>query len=90
MTGRKNGCTEAEFLAIDDAPEQHRKLVQYYKKAGFKFIKYVGDDFADVPDRLVWGGCGTLMREEIGTLLDSWTTLMEQADESRKTKQQQQ
>eukprot|EP00543_Licmophora_paradoxa_P000033 CAMPEP_0202449254 /NCGR_PEP_ID=MMETSP1360-20130828/8000_1 /ASSEMBLY_ACC=CAM_ASM_000848 /TAXON_ID=515479 /ORGANISM="Licmophora paradoxa, Strain CCMP2313" /LENGTH=125 /DNA_ID=CAMNT_0049067119 /DNA_START=401 /DNA_END=775 /DNA_ORIENTATION=+ len=67
-----NSPISAEFLAIDDAPEQHRKLVQYYKRAGFQIIKYVGDGFQDIPDRMVWGGCGTLMREDIDTLLQRW------------------
>lgn len=36
-------------------------------------IKYVGEDIRDIPDRLVWGGCGTLMREDVDTLLSKWT-----------------
>lgn len=75
--GKKNGYTIAEFLAIDDEEKQHRKLVQYYRRSGFKIIKYVGDGPGDIPDRLVWGGRGTLMREEIDTLLKSWTRVFE-------------
>lgn len=79
LHGKENGCTVGEFLAIDDEEKQHRKLVQYYARSGFKIIKYVGDDFRDIPDRLVWGGCGTLMREEVDTLLQNWTVLLERA-----------
>lgn len=79
MHGRDNRYNVAEFLAIDDAEKQHRKLVQYYKRYGFKIIKYVGDDVGDIPARLVWGGCGTLMREDVDMLLKKWTTFLEKA-----------
>ena len=69
----------AEFLAIDDEKYQHERLVKYYATSGFKVIKYVGDDWKDVPDRLIWGGCGTLLRQNIGTLLKKWTILMERS-----------
>jgi hypothetical protein len=77
LHGKSNGYTVGEFLAIDDEDKQHRKLVQYYKRSGFKIIKYVGDEAGDIPDRLVWGGRGTLMRENIDTLLKSWTRVFE-------------
>jgi hypothetical protein len=73
LHGREKGCRTGEFLAIDDEYNQHRKLVQYYKRSGFKIIKYVGDEFSHIPDRLVWGGRGTLMREDIIILLEKWT-----------------
>ena len=65
----------AEFLAIDDEEFQHKRLVRYYKYAGFQFVKYVGDDFQDIPDRMVWGGCGTLMKQDISVLMAKWTSL---------------
>ena len=73
LHGRENGCIDAEFLAIDDEEYQHKRLVRYYKNSGFKVIKYVGEDVGDIPDRLVWGGCGTLMREKVDALLEKWT-----------------
>ena len=76
LHGQEKGCKEAEFLAIDDEDRQHKRLVRYYKTAGFDFIKYVGDDFKDIPDRMVWGGCGTLLRKDISYLLSYWTQLM--------------
>ena len=76
LHGKSKGCTRAEFLAIDDAPKQHRRLVKYYKRVGFQVVKYVGDDWKDVPDRLVWGGCGTLMTEDIDVLLTKWSKLI--------------
>lgn len=75
-----------EFLAIDDETYQHQRLVKYYTTAGFKIIKYVGDDFGDVPDRLIWGGCGTLLRQNCIELLQKWTKLMERSISKRKRK----
>ena len=51
LYGLENNCGIAEFLAIDDEEYQHKRLVRLYKLAGFKFVKYVGDDFGDIPDR---------------------------------------
>jgi hypothetical protein len=79
LHGKENGYGVGEFLAIDDEENQHRKLVQYYKRSGFKIIKYVGEGLGDIPDRLVWGGCGTLMREDIDTLLERWTRVFEKS-----------
>ena len=79
LYGRDNGYTVGEFLAIDDEEEQHRKLVQFYKRSGFEIIKYVGDDFQDIPDRMIWGGCGTLMRQDIDVLLQRWTQLLQKS-----------
>lgn len=76
LYGKEQGCSVAEFLAIDDEAFQHKRLVRYYQSAGFQIVKYVGDDFRDIPDRMVWGGCGTLMREELDILLSKWTRLM--------------
>ncbi len=69
--------TIAEFLAIDDEDFQHKRLVRYYRYAGFKIVKYVGDDPKDIPDRLIWGGCGTLMKQDIPELMSKWTSLFE-------------
>lgn len=76
LHGMENGCSVAEFLAIDDSDYQHKRLVRYYKNVGFDVIKYVGDDWRDVPDRLVWGGCGTLFRKDIDVLMEKWTRLL--------------
>jgi hypothetical protein len=76
VSGRDHGKKVAEFLAIDDEARQHRKLVRYYERSGFQVIKYVGDGFMDIPDRMIWGGCGTLMRQDIDTLLERWTTML--------------
>jgi hypothetical protein len=72
----------AEFLAIDDEDFQHRRLVRYYKRGGFEIIKYVGEAWNDIPDRLVWGGCGTLMAKEVEALLILWTRILQRAEQS--------
>jgi hypothetical protein len=82
LHGKEQGsCEKAEFLAIDDEDFQHKRLVRYYKQSGFDVVKYVGEGFQDVPDRLIWGGCGTLLRKDIDTLLNFWTGLMEKSKE---------
>lgn len=76
LHGKENGCQSCEFLAIDDAEFQHKRLVRYYKTAGFDEVRYVGEELKDIPDRLVWGGCGTLMTEKIDKILKKWTRIV--------------
>mmetsp|Transcript_18610 Transcript_18610/g.27423 ORF Transcript_18610/g.27423 Transcript_18610/m.27423 type:complete len:239 (+) Transcript_18610:34-750(+) len=73
LHAKQQGCKDAEFLAIDDEAFQHKRLVRYFTRNGFTVYRYVGDDFKDVPDRLVWGGCGTLMGGTITHLISLWT-----------------
>jgi len=86
LHGVENGCIEAEFLAIDDEEFQHKRLVRFYKNSGFKIVKYVGEDIQDIPDRMVWGGCGTLMRANLADLLPLWSQLFIKATEREKSK----
>ena len=79
ILGKENGCTVAEFLAIDDEDFQHKRLVRFYSLSGFQIIKYIGDDFQDIPARMVWGGCGTLMRANIDDLLLLWTQILQKS-----------
>jgi len=76
LHGKEKNCNIAEFLAIDDEAFQHKRLVRFFKRAGFNKIRYVGDDMSNIPDRLVWGGCGTLMNQTIENLLIIWTKIM--------------
>ena len=76
LHGKENGCKMCEFLAIDDAEFQHKRLIRYYRTAGFREVRYVGEELKDIPDRLVWGGCGTLMTEEIDKVLMKWTRII--------------
>jgi hypothetical protein len=74
-------CPRAEFLAIDDSELQHKRLVKFYSNAGFERVKYVGDGLFDIPDRLVWGGCGTLLRQDCKVLLDRWSKIFDRSKE---------
>jgi len=76
LHGQTSGCTKAEFLAIDDEPFQHKRLVRFFRRAGFRVIRYVGEDLKNVPDRMVWGGCGTLMNRDIEGLLGEWACIL--------------
>jgi len=76
LHGLESKCKNAEFLAIDDDDYLHKRLVRYYRSASFKVIKYVGDGIGDIPDRLIWGGRGTLMRQEMNVLLNKWTNMI--------------
>lgn len=80
LHGKESGCQMVEFLAIDDAEFQHKRLIRYYKTAGFREVRYVGEELKDIPDRLVWGGCGTLMTENIDSVLRKWTRIIRGAE----------
>jgi hypothetical protein len=76
LFGKEKNCQVAEFLAIDDNDFQQKRLVRYFKRMGFNKIRYVGEDISNIPDRLVWGGCGTLMNQTIENLLTKWTKII--------------
>lgn len=76
LFGKEKGCDRAEFLAIDDEAFQHKRLVRFFRRAGFQKIRYVGEDISNIPDRLVWGGCGTLMNQKVNKLLSLWTKIV--------------
>merc|ERR1712157_704272 len=79
--GIDNGCEVGEFLAIDDGETQHKRLVRHYKRLGLDVIRYVGEDITNIPDRLVWGGCGTLMNTSLQELLARWSPIFLAAKE---------
>ncbi|KAG5188830.1 hypothetical protein JKP88DRAFT_129226, partial [Tribonema minus] len=66
------GCKRAELLAIYDEEEQHKRLVRYYRIAGFTPLREIGDDFGDIGDRVTWGGVGTLMSTDIRNFMLKW------------------
>ena len=88
LHGKDCGCTTAEFLAIDDAEYQHTRLVRYYKMMGFHEVRYVGEEIKHIPDRLVWGGCGTLMTEEIDVILKKWTRIIRRSEMKKETERE--
>ena len=54
-------CRKARLLAIDDDEKQHKVLVRYFHRRGFRPVKKVGSSLFDLPFRMLWGGAGTLM-----------------------------
>jgi hypothetical protein len=83
--------SHVEFLAIDDAPLQHKRLVKLYRLAGFTPIRYVGQGpwQLDLRDQLIWGGAGTLFRRRIPVLLQEWTVVLQRSlDKQERLRQQ--
>ena len=73
----EQGCFKMELLAIDDGNEYAAKLVKYYTRLGFKFVRKVGDGAnTDLTDLLVWGGAGTRMNGDLNALLTKWGGLV--------------
>ncbi|MFM8524634.1 MAG: hypothetical protein ACKOCM_03310 [Cyanobacteriota bacterium] len=54
-------CRRARFLAIRDDDHQHRRLVRYFRRLGFRGCREVGASPLDLVLRLIWGGSGLLM-----------------------------
>jgi hypothetical protein len=81
------GCNEAELLAVNDSERMEAILVKLYESFGLKIIRKVGDDLASVPDRLLWGAVGTLMKLDINKFFSEWTPkfyiLLEMAKRNR-------
>ena len=66
------GNTRAQLLCIRDDERQHRSLVRFYRRLGFRTLREVGDDIKSIPDRLVWGGDGTIMEIDIERMLRAY------------------
>mmetsp|Transcript_563 Transcript_563/g.1234 ORF Transcript_563/g.1234 Transcript_563/m.1234 type:complete len:210 (-) Transcript_563:173-802(-) len=64
-------CRRMQLLAIMDEPRQHRTLVRYYRRLGFKPLRQVGDGVGSLGDSLVWGGAGLLMEASVADFLES-------------------
>jgi hypothetical protein len=81
LHGYDHAMSHAEFLAINDSPEQHQTLVRYYSNAGFTPVRYVGDGpwYLDLRDQIIWGGAGTLFRRRIDNLLLQWTNILQKS-----------
>lgn len=72
-------------LAIDDAPEQHRRLVKYLARFGGSKVRRVDDSVKSVPDRMVYGGFGTIIRGDVESMLDRGRAMIERQSRSKKT-----
>lgn len=57
------------FLAIDDGLYRHLKLVHYFERLGFQSVRRIS---SGILERLLWGGCGTLMYGNLEVLARNW------------------
>ena len=69
-----NGCRRAELLAIKDNERQAKVLRRHYSRLGFRAVREVTDDITCVPDRMLWGGIGTLMEVDMAECLEKHTS----------------
>ena len=60
------GNTRAQPLCIRDE-RQHASLIRFYRRLGFVPIREV-DDLRSIADKVVWGGDGTIMENQIDDL----------------------
>lgn len=67
--GKQKGAKHVYGLAINDAPDQHRRLVRYLKRFGGTEVQRVTGSLADVPARMFYGGIGTIIRGDIDQML---------------------
>uniref|UniRef100_A0A7S0ZGQ5 Uncharacterized protein n=1 Tax=Timspurckia oligopyrenoides TaxID=708627 RepID=A0A7S0ZGQ5_9RHOD len=63
-------------LAIDDSPDQHRRLVAFMKRLGCKEVRYVGDGLEHIGDRVIWGGRGLIMKLDPESTVQRFTKLI--------------
>mmetsp|Transcript_41830 Transcript_41830/g.164027 ORF Transcript_41830/g.164027 Transcript_41830/m.164027 type:complete len:198 (-) Transcript_41830:2316-2909(-) len=70
-------ATDIYGLAIKDEEEQHRRLSNYIQRmTGAVALREVGASIKDVPDRVVWGGEGTIFRASVSELLQKWAPII--------------
>ncbi len=61
------------------------RLVRYYRIAGFRTERDVGEDLGSLRDRLTWGAEGTLMSASADDFMRRWTPLMLNTNTSKGT-----
>lgn len=62
---------KAQLLCIKDDERQQRPLIRFYRRLGFKTLREIGSGLQSVPDRIVWGGEGTVMEIDIDVMRQS-------------------
>lgn len=67
--GRQKGAKHVYGLAINDSPDQHRRLVRYLKRFGGAEEGKVTESLRDVPTRMFYGGLGTIIRGDVDQML---------------------
>lgn len=74
--GVDRGCKEVYGLAIKDSVPQHAKLKRYLKRYGGKEVKRVTDGIHSIPDKLLYGGVGTVIKGDIKKMLRRGTDML--------------
>lgn len=81
--GFERGCDKVYGLAIDDGPQQHARLVAYLRRFGGEPIRRVGESkISDIPDRLLYGGRGTIICGDVKNMLDRAEGMMSRTSTS--------
>lgn len=75
--GYQKGARSVYGLAINDAPDQHRRLVRYLKKFGGEEVQQVTESLSNVPARILYGGLGTVIRGDVEEMLVRGTGMLE-------------
>ena len=68
-------CKKARLLAIFDDKKLHDRLVNYFSKRGFRYVREVKSSLNDLPLRMIWGGSGSLMIADCDEVLSYSSTL---------------
>lgn len=50
--------------------------MRYYRIAGFRPVREVGEDLRSLQDRLLWGAEGTLMAADVEEFMRRWAPMM--------------
>lgn len=82
-SGNRTTLTTSPPAAIAVDPHEMacpRRLVRYYRIAGFKAGREVGEDLGSLRDRLTWGAEGTLMDASAEEFMRRWTSLMRETN----------
>ncbi len=67
--GANRGCKEVYGLAIRDESQQHARLKRYLKRFGGKEVRRITENVHCIPDRLLYGGLGMIIKGDINDML---------------------
>lgn len=81
--GYHRGARHVYGLAINDAPDQHRRLVKYLKRFGGVEVQRVTESLSDVPARMFYGGLGTVFKGDVEEMLLRGRGMLERTSRSR-------
>lgn len=78
--GVQKDCKEVYGLAIKDSPAQHNRLRRYLKRFGGEEVKHVGGSMHDIPNKLLYGGEGVIIRSDIAPMVERAVRMLERAE----------